>query len=86
MPYVNKESRDKYGDLKRNIEFMNEIETKGDLEYLVTVLMNKYMSTREKRYSTLHDVVYAVQHCADEYRRRHLDKRENEALTENGDV
>ena len=65
---------------------MPEIETKGDLEFCVSYLMKKFMSTREFRYSPLHDCVYAVQHCSDEFRRLNLDKRENEAREKNGDV
>lgn len=86
MPYVDRASRDKYKEINKAIAFIDKIETKGDLEYLVFRLMVKFMATREKRYSTLHDTVYAVQHCADEYRRRFLDKREDEARESNGDI
>jgi hypothetical protein len=85
MPYIDKNQRDKYNKVTDEISRLN-IETKGDLEYLVFSLMVQFMKSREKRYSTLHEVVYAVQHCADEYRRRFLDKRENEALEKNGDI
>ena len=44
------------------------------------------MSTRDARYSTLHDCVYAVQHTADEFKRRFLDKREDDAREINGDI
>ena len=83
MPYIKKELREKY-DLILNQ--MPDIDNKGDLEYCVTKLMHRFMKTREKRYSTLHEVVYAVMHCADEYRRRYLDKREDEARETNGDI
>ena len=86
MPYVDKTSRDKYKEIHKAICFTEKIETKGDLEYLVFRLMIKFMETREKRYSTLHDCVYAVAHASDEYRRRYLDIRENEALEANGDI
>ena len=86
MPYVDRASRDKYKEINKAIAFIDKIETKGDLEYLVFRLMVKFMVTREKRYSTLHDVVYAVAHASDEYRRRYLDVRENEALEANGDI
>lgn len=86
MPYVNQEQRDKYTNLALQVKHLPEIETKGDLEFIVFLLMKKYMKTREERYSTLHDVVYAVQHCADEFRRRYLDKREDKARQENGDI
>ena len=48
--------------------------------------MKKFMSSRESRYSNLHDVVYASAHCSDEFRRRYLDKREDQAIETNGDV
>lgn len=85
MPYISKQSREKYSLIKHLIDDLN-IETKGDLEYLVFLLMKKFMHTRENRYSNLHDCVYAAQHCADEFRRRFLDKREDEAREQNGDV
>ena len=86
MPYVDKDSRKKYEVVDKAIASLDSIETKGDLEYLVFRLMVKFMATREKRYSTLHDVVYAIAHCSDEYRRRFLDKREDEAMAANGDI
>ncbi len=86
MPYVDQKSRAKYAEITNKIYDLKEIETKGDLEYLVFVLMRKFMSTRERRYSTLHDCVYAIAHCADEFRRRFLDKREDEAISTNGDI
>jgi hypothetical protein len=86
MPYIDQNSRTKYTKITNQIHDLDKIENKGDLEYLVFVLMKKFMATREKRYSTLHEVVYAVMHCADEYRRRFLDKREDEARETNGDI
>lgn len=86
MPYVDQNSRCKYSKITNQIYDLEKIETKGDLEYLVFVLMKKFMSTREFRYSTLHDTVYAIIHCADEYRRRFLDRREDEARETNGDI
>ena len=86
MPYVDKDSRKKYEVVDKAIASLDKIETKGDLEYLVFRLMVKFMASREKRYSTLHDVVYAVAHCSDEYKRRFLDKREEEARETNGDI
>lgn len=85
MPYIKKEDRDKYNEVSYEI-INHKIETKGDLEYLVFLLMKQYMSNREMRYSTLHDCVYAVAHASDEFRRRYLDKREDEAKEANGDI
>jgi len=68
------------------IEEKNRIPYNKMIDLLVFSVMQKFMKTRAFRYSTLHDCVYAVQHCADEFRRRFLDKRENEAREKNGDI
>lgn len=87
MPYINQERRIVYKNLFKDIHDPDKhIDTKGDLEYLIFKLMKVYMNDKDFRYSTLHDVVYAVEHCADEFRRRFLDKREDDAREQNGDV
>jgi len=83
MPYIKDKDRKKFDE---SLSMIPEFSTKGELEYVVYSIMKQYMSTREYRYSALHACVYAVQHCADEFRRRFLDKRENEAREANGDI
>lgn len=83
MPYIENARRQWFD---RVLNELSEIPTKGDLEYCIFKLMKIYMSTREYRYSTLHDCVYAAIHCGDEFRRRFLDKREDSAIESNGDV
>lgn len=83
MPYIRKEERVFYDEILKNLPY---IRTKGDLEYCIFKLMKIYMDKREFKYSDLHDCVYASMHCADEFRRRFLDKREDEARHKNGDV
>lgn len=82
MPYIKLRDRKHIDDRIKEIAFIN----KGELEYAVFKLMLMYMKSREYRYSDLHDCTYAIQHCADEFKRRFLDKRENEARIENGDI
>ena len=83
MPYIKKDDRLKFDTI---LDKLPDFKTKGELEYCIYKLMNHYMSTREERYSNLHDTVYATIHCGDEFRRRRLDKREDEAIESNGDV
>ena len=83
MPYIKPEDRINFYEM---FKWCPEIKTKGELEFLIFKLMKKYMENKEYRYSTLHDCTYAVMHCADEFRRRFLDKREDEAMTTNGDI
>ena len=83
MPYIKTDYRPHYDEILKKIEMIG---TKGELEYCVFKLMLKYMSQRPYKYTELHDTTYAVMHCADEFRRRFLDKREDEAMQENGDI
>ncbi len=83
MPYIKNEDRDKYDFTLLEID---KIETKGELEYCIFKLMKIYMEDKEYRYSNLHDCVYAAQHCADEFRRRYLNIREDKAIIQNGDI
>jgi hypothetical protein len=83
MPYIDPKERDFFD---QELNKIPTISTKGQLEYCIFKLMKTYMSAREFRYSVLHDIVYAAQHCADEFRRRYLDKREDKAREDNGDV
>jgi len=83
MPYIKKPDRTKYREILKQLP---KIETKGDLDYCAFYLILKFMSTREQRFSEIHDAVYAVHHAADEYHRRFLDKREDKAIEINGDV
>lgn len=85
MPYIKKELRVTYDKILNQFE-NQPIFTKGDLEYCIFKLMKYYASTREQNYSNLHDTVYASQHCADEFRRRFLDAREELARSTNGDI
>jgi len=83
MPYISKDKRVKYLLI---LDHFPKIPDKGELEYCIFKLMKHYMSDKDARYNQLHDTVYAAQHCADEFRRRFLDERENKAIIENGDI
>lgn len=83
MPYITQPKRFKY---KRTLESIGFIDSKGELEYCIFKLMKIYMQNKEVNYSNLHDTVYSAIHCGDEFKRRFLDKREDEALKKNGEI
>ncbi len=83
MPYISENMRGKF-DLY--LDAIYTIDTKGELEYCIFKLMKKYMKHKEFKYTELHNCVYASMHCADEFRRRFLDEREDEARDKNGDI
>lgn len=83
MPYIQKKDRKKFD---RILDSMPPIATKGELEYCIYRLMLWFVPYKTYRYTTLHDAVYAAVHAAHEFERRYLDKREDEAIKENGDI
>ncbi|RLG10716.1 hypothetical protein DRN73_07155 [Candidatus Pacearchaeota archaeon] len=83
MPYIKQNDRRKFDVVLNRIE---NIETKGELEYVIYKLMKIYMKNKAFKYSNLHDTVYAAAHCSDEFRRNYLDVRENQAKEINGDI
>jgi hypothetical protein len=84
MPYIRREDRPKYD---AGIDRLPEtIETKGDLEYCLMRVAMRYLSTRLRTFTNLHDAAYALEHVGHEIRRRFLDVREEEARADNGDV
>ena len=83
MPYIKKEDRPKF---EAALKLIPKMLKKGELEYCIFWLMKEYLQGKDICYSTLHDTTYAAQHCADEFRRRYLDEREDKAMAENGDV
>ena len=85
MPHIDELSKKIYNELTNKI-LTTKIATKGDLEYLVYQLMKAYMLTRERKYSNLHNAVYGVIHSGEEFKRLHLDKREDGAIAKNGEA
>jgi hypothetical protein len=83
MPYIENSNREKYDQVLGKLP---RIENKGELEYCLFYLMIKYKDSRAFKYSELHDATYACQHVSDEFRRRFLDEREDEARLHNGDI
>lgn len=85
MPHINYNQREKYEKIISALK-NTQIETKGDLEYIVYNVIKQYMSTRGYRYSNLHDAVYGAIHAGEEFKRLYLDKREDEAISINGEA
>ena len=83
MPYIIQEERPQYDNI---LSQMPKIKNKGHLEYGIYKLMKYYMKGKDYNYSNLHETVYAVVHSAHEFERNTLDKREDYAITKNGDI
>jgi len=85
MPHINQTQRSLYTNLIYELSNVT-IDNKGDLEFIIYNVLKQYMKSREKRYSTYHDAVYGGIHACEEYKRLYLDKREDKAISENGEA
>lgn len=83
MPYIDPNVRKQFDEY---LDKLPALITKGNLEYCIFKLMMKMKKERKWCYSDLHDICYSAHHCGDEFKRRFLDKRENEAREKNGDI
>lgn len=83
MPYIKQEERPVFQDFAWKCP---ALVNKGQLEYLITLLMINFMNSREHTYSNLHDCIYAVIHAAEEFKRTQLDPHEHEAELRNGSI
>jgi len=88
MPYIKPEQRKRFHNwVKKVPEFNRDERGKGELEYVVTVLMHTYLKDRgDICYAKLHDAVYAVMHAAEEFRRVNMDPYEDKKREENGNI
>lgn len=86
MPYIKPEKRDKYTKLITEIKGVGSITDAGELNYLITTLINKYLVDNGISYDTLHSVTGVLIDAKDEFKRRVVDPYEDTALFENGEV
>ena len=85
MPYTVDDQRKPYRKALDLIE--NEgIATEGDLEYLICSLQDIFAAEKEFRYTWLRRCKGSTEHAAYEFGRRFLDKREDSAVVQNGEV
>ena len=82
MPYIAKERRSlvKVG-YKPGFRF----ESAGELNYLFTETLIRYMKDKGLSYQTINDIVGALEGCKMEFIRRVVNTYEDSKITENGD-
>ena len=83
MPYINRLRR---GDFEEYTKVNLEIETTGDLNYLITSLLLKYKKQHGLSYTTINDVSGAMNEALAEFRRRVVVPYEDKKIKENGDI
>jgi hypothetical protein len=79
MPYITQDARDAIDSGEIPL-------TAGELNYLLTVTVLEYLEFNGRSYSSMNDVIGALEACKLEFYRRHVAPYEDEKIAENGDV
>ena len=85
MPYIKKEDRERFQVFVQNLETL-EIKTPGELNYLLTLMIHRYLNQKPESYQGYNDAVGAIEGAKLELYRRHVASYENDKIKENGDV
>ena len=82
MPYIKQERRNAFADPENN----TEIETSGELNFILTKVVQNYLRHKGTSYSTINDVIGALEGAKLEFYRRIVAPYEDTKIKENGDV
>lgn len=85
MPYVKTRERDRLQPLA-DLILNTQINTAGNLQYLIAILTKSFMIGKEKKYQDHNDIMGALDGAAREYYRRKVAPYEQEKIKDNGDV
>ncbi len=80
MPYIDEVRRVKL------LEFKDQPQNAGELNFLITNLITKYIFMRGEKYQYYNDVIGALEGAKLEIYRRKIAPYENIKMAENGDV
>lgn len=85
MPYIRQSQREFYDYLTQFIKG-SSIQSSGELNYLITLLLKEYIRYNGLSYQNINDVVGALEGAKLEFHRRVVVPYEDKKLKENGDV
>ena len=81
MPYIKPDLRDELNDDMARLP-----ETPGELNFVITSIINGYRHSQGLSYQTINDIVGALECAKLEFVRRIVNPYENAKMAENGDV
>lgn len=79
MPYIS------HAD-QIDLECGKVLETPGELNYLITMMLQDYLNVKGKTYTAMNDVVGVLESAKLEFYRRVVVPYEKDKMLENGDV
>jgi hypothetical protein len=87
MPYIKKEDRELY---ETSLEFlfsdMQEKCSPGDLNYIITSIIKKYLNIKGENYTHYNDIMGVLEGAKLEFYRRSISAYEDIKIIENGDL
>lgn len=81
MPYIPAKKRDKFFDF---FEFTDMIENDGELNYVITTIIHKYLKNNKKNYSTINSIMGVLSCVSLEFYRKIVSPYEDIKELENG--
>ena len=86
MPYINKEARERLDFEFCAIAGALTAESAGELNYLFTKILTRYIDNKELSYQTINDIIGALEGAKLEFYRRKVIPYENLKCLLNGEV
>lgn len=86
MPYIKQEDRDRFFAALRELKASGPITTPGELNYVISSIINTYLIDNGVKYQTIAEVTGALVNAKDEFTRRVVAQYEDKKAFENGDV
>jgi hypothetical protein len=87
MPYIKQEDREHYKKLLEEayVCFSKDM-TEGELNYVITSILNLYVKNHGVSYKTYNEVMGVMESAKQEFYRRNVAPYEDLKIRENGDV
>jgi hypothetical protein len=83
MPYITQKQREKF---EQFFDFTDMIENEGELNYVITIILKKYLNNKKLNYNTLNSIM-GVMNCASfEFYRKVIAPYEEKKEKENGSL
>jgi hypothetical protein len=85
MPYIKQKDREQFKEVLTKFAQIG-ICTPGELNYIITKLLNIYTNCKNMNYQSINDIIGALEGAKLEFYRRVVEKYEDEKIKENGDI
>jgi hypothetical protein len=86
MPYLNYKDRELLANIYDVVSANKEVTTAGHINYVITLLLKRYIEVNGESYQIYNDCVGSLENCKMELYRRKIAFYENTKIETSGDV